>query len=191
MYAGLTANGVVMPTMTRHPANTPAHPTPAIALPTIKTSELGATPHTRLPSSKRDSAVINDQRTSKCANTRPYVGWKAHAVSRYWKNSQRRKNEPHRGSELAADPYQPASSGDLNSLVMCGIALATIVRSSATRKAARLMPTISEKRANGEGWMTSTSLSEDPLGASAALSLSSFVLVNSEFSAAMIESGGF
>lgn len=52
------------------------------------------------------------------------------------------------------------------------------------------MPTISEKRANGEGWTTSDSLSGGPPGASAALSLSSFVLLNSEFSAAMIESGG-
>jgi hypothetical protein len=74
MYAGLTESGVVMATMMRHPANTPAHPTPAMARPTIKTSELGATPQIRLPNSKIDSAVMNDQRTSKCAKTRPYMG---------------------------------------------------------------------------------------------------------------------
>jgi hypothetical protein len=74
IYAGLTASGVVIATITRHPANTPAHPTPAMALPTINTAELRATPHIKIPTSKRNSAVMNDHRTSKCAKTRPYVG---------------------------------------------------------------------------------------------------------------------
>lgn len=88
IYTGLTLKDVVMAIMTRHPANTPAQPMPARARPTIKTSLLGATPQIRLPSSKINSEPRNDHRTSKWANTRPNIGWKAHAVSRYFVKGQ-------------------------------------------------------------------------------------------------------
>jgi hypothetical protein len=74
---------------------------------------------------------------------------------------------------------------------MCGIALATIVRSSATRKAARLKPTISEKRTNGEVWTISELSKGGPMGTSAALSLSSLTLPDSRFRAVIMERGGW
>lgn len=65
----------------------------------IKTIEFGAAPQSSEPISNRDMAVKYASLTEKSVNTRPNIGWKAHAVSRY------------------AEPYQPMSGVDWNSWV--------------------------------------------------------------------------
>ena len=83
MYTALFSIGALNEIIAKFPENTPAHPRPAIALPTIKAVEDGATPQIKLPTSNIPSESKKDLRTSKCANTRPKIGWKAQEVRRY------------------------------------------------------------------------------------------------------------
>lgn len=82
--------------MIKAPAKIPAPPTPAIARPMIKASELGAAPHIAEPTSKMKMAVKKTHFTGKKVYSLPNISWKAQVVSRY---------------EL---PYQPTSSRALN-----------------------------------------------------------------------------
>jgi hypothetical protein len=54
---GLFASGTEYATMIRAPEKMPAEPTPAKALPMMRAIELGATPQTKLPSSKTPIAI--------------------------------------------------------------------------------------------------------------------------------------
>ena len=54
---GLCRSGRVYARMTIEPENKPAVPMPATARPTMKAVELGATAHTRLPTSKMNTAT--------------------------------------------------------------------------------------------------------------------------------------
>lgn len=53
---GLCRSGRVYARITIEPENSPAVPMPATARPTMKAVELGATAHTRLPTSKTNTA---------------------------------------------------------------------------------------------------------------------------------------
>ena len=64
----------------------------------------GAMPHINEPTRNRPRETRYDHFMLKSMNMRPYRGWNADAVSRY------------------DEPYHPMSSGELNSLVMKGIA---------------------------------------------------------------------
>jgi len=79
---GLQCKGTAVATTTKLPVKIPAQPRPAIALPTIRVIEVGATPHSSDPSSKRNMASKYDFLTEKSVKTRPKTGWKAHAVRR-------------------------------------------------------------------------------------------------------------
>lgn len=108
MKMGRDWRGTAAPTTTKLPVRIPALPRPAMARPTIKVIEFGATPQSSEPISNRNRAVRYAFLTEKSMKTRPNSGWKAHAVSRY------------------ADPYHPMSGVEWNSWVMYGIAWAVI-----------------------------------------------------------------
>lgn len=57
VYIGRFTNGTEYATMISAPENTPAEPRPATARPQINAIEFGATPQTRLPSSKMKIAM--------------------------------------------------------------------------------------------------------------------------------------
>lgn len=58
MYWARLCSGVISATMTIAPLKMPAEPAPAIARPRIRTSMLGATPHTSEPTSKMKTAKM-------------------------------------------------------------------------------------------------------------------------------------
>lgn len=91
---GRSWSGTAVATTTKLPVKTPALPNPAMARPTIRVMEFGATPHNSDPNSKKNIANRYDFLTEKSINTRPKTGWNAQAVSKY------------------ADPYQPISGVD-------------------------------------------------------------------------------
>jgi hypothetical protein len=95
----------------RAPVARPAAPSPAIALPTIKQAELGAAAHRTEPTSKMTSVPKYIHLTLNSAYIFPIINWKAHAVNKY------------------AEPYQPTSPSELNSVVIFGMAVAIIERS--------------------------------------------------------------
>jgi hypothetical protein len=57
VYTGLFTSGTEYATIIRAPEKMPAEPTPATALPMMRTIELGATPQIKLPSSKTPIAT--------------------------------------------------------------------------------------------------------------------------------------
>jgi hypothetical protein len=70
----------------------------------MRVMDVGATAHINEPTRNMPRETRYDHFMLKSMNMRPYMGWNADAVSRY------------------DDPYHPMSSGELNSLVMKGIA---------------------------------------------------------------------
>jgi len=93
----------------------PAAPNPWMARATMNDVEFGAAPHMAEPASNRKMEIMKVALTLKKVYTLPNMSWKAALVSRY------------------ALPYQPMSLTELNSLVMAGIAVATISRSNEMR----------------------------------------------------------
>ena len=91
-------------------------PSPATALPMIKTNDEFAAPHIALPTSKSTMPDKNTGLVGKNVYTRPYNRMKPQAVNMY------------------ALPYQPTSESEWNWFVIAGIAGPIIVRSRATRK---------------------------------------------------------
>jgi hypothetical protein len=69
--------------MTIDPENRPAVPIPAMARPTMKAVELGATAQIKLPISKMKTAPRYASLTLKSLYTVPYMGCRAVVVSRY------------------------------------------------------------------------------------------------------------
>ncbi len=89
----------------------PPDPRPAMALPRMKAIEVGAAPQRAEPASK---TMIDAKKVAlmlKKAYSFPNTSWKAQLVSRY------------------AVAYQPISSVELNSSVICGIAVEMMRRS--------------------------------------------------------------
>jgi hypothetical protein len=101
---GRFLSGIIWDTTTKLPVRIPALPSPAMERPMIRAIEVGEIPHISDPTRNIPSETIYDHFMLNIVKIRPYNGWKADAVSRY------------------EDPYQPMSSGELNSLVMKGIA---------------------------------------------------------------------
>lgn len=82
----------------------PAEPTPEIALPTMKDSELGAAPQSADAAENITMLTRRTTLTSYNAYSFPNNSWKAQQVSRY------------------ILPYQPTSLSELKSLVILGMA---------------------------------------------------------------------
>lgn len=59
MYVGLFLKGALAAMISKAPENRPAEPKPAIALPTIKATEVGAAPQIALPTSNQNRAIMN------------------------------------------------------------------------------------------------------------------------------------
>lgn len=91
------------------PEPIPAAPTPAIARPTMKTEEDGATAQMRLPSSKIPIASRKVVLREKYLYDFPHVDWKPPVVMKY------------------AEPYQETSARLWNSSVIRGIAVAMML----------------------------------------------------------------
>jgi hypothetical protein len=104
MYMGRDWRGTAVPTTTKLPVKIPALPKPAIARPMIRVMEFLDTPQRSEPISNNSKAVRYAFLTEKSVKTRPNIGWKAQAVSRY------------------AEPYHPISGVDWNSCVIYGMA---------------------------------------------------------------------
>src|ERR1700753_1024177 len=104
----------------------PAPPTPAMARPTMSVVELCATAQIKLPSSKMAMDMMKVVLRWKYLKALPQVDWKDATV---------RKN---------AEPYQPTSCKELNSSVILGMAVATMVMSRATKKTLRMMATMTK-----------------------------------------------
>lgn len=64
------------------PEKIPAEPRPAMALPTIRASEVGAMPQMKEPSSKMKRAIRYVHLMEKKVYSLPKVSWKAQVVSR-------------------------------------------------------------------------------------------------------------
>lgn len=80
---GRFRSGTLRATITYAPVIMPAAPVPAIALPTMRTLELGVTPHIRLPSSNTKSPLRKVHFILSMPYMRPYVGRKEVEVMRY------------------------------------------------------------------------------------------------------------
>lgn len=106
------------------PAKIPAAPIPEIALPMMKAREVGAAPAITDATSKMITLIMRTCFRGHNVYSLPNSSCSAQHVNKY---------EP---------PYQPTSSKELNSLVMCGMAVAMIVRSSETRKTTRKIASI-------------------------------------------------
>ena len=89
----------------------PVAPRPAMARPTIRLAELGAEAQTIEPTSNMARADKKINLTLKCAYTFPKNIWVAPDVNKY------------------AEPYQPISPSELNSVVILGVATPRIDRS--------------------------------------------------------------
>jgi hypothetical protein len=63
---GRRCSGIIMDRIVMEPENRPAVPMPEMARPTMKATELGATPLMRLPTSKMNMAVRYVYLTLKC-----------------------------------------------------------------------------------------------------------------------------
>jgi len=96
------------------PEATPAPPSPAIARPTIRAVEFGATPQSRLPTSNTKRDIKKVILSGKYLYALPHVDWNAAKV--------RKK----------AEPYHAIKSIPLKSSVIAGMAVPTIVRSRET-----------------------------------------------------------
>lgn len=75
-----------------------------MARPTMKTTELGAAPQMADPISKRTMVLMKMALTEKNVYSFPNINWNAHVVS------------------MKALPYQPTSSSEWKSSVICGMA---------------------------------------------------------------------
>lgn len=95
--------------MTVPPIAMPAPPKPAMARPMIKAVELGATPQSRLPTSKMNTLIRKVSLRGKYLNALPKADWKPPKQRKY------------------AEPYQATSSSPPKSLVILGIAVPTMV----------------------------------------------------------------
>jgi hypothetical protein len=93
------------------PLKSPLAPMPVIALPIIKVTEDFATPHTMLLTKNTSTYATNTGLWEKLAKKLPARSWQAQMAMR--------KDEP----------YQLTSSRELNSVVMVGTAVATMVKS--------------------------------------------------------------
>ena len=93
------------------PERTPPDPRPAMVLPRMKATEFGAAPQRAEPASNRRMDVMKMALMLKTVYSFPNTNWKAQLVSRY------------------AVPYQPISPAELNSSVICGIAVEMMRRS--------------------------------------------------------------
>ena len=107
------------PMIVNAPDVTPAAPKPAKARPTIKHVEFGATAHSKLPSSNMAMAIKNQILREKYRYSFPHIDWKPPKVMKY------------------AEPYQATSLRSLNSSVIFGIAVETIVCDSGQLTAVR------------------------------------------------------
>lgn len=91
------------------PLPIPAAPTPAMARPIIRATEVGATPQIKLPTSNINIQARKVIFRGKYLYTFPHVDWKPPIVIN------------------VAEPYQDTSLRVWNSSVILGIAVATIV----------------------------------------------------------------
>lgn len=105
LFLGSAAKAIIV----YAPDPTPAAPTPAMARPTIRTGEFGATPQIKLPSSKMKMAIRKLIFSGKYLYTFPHIDWNPPSVMK--------KDEP----------YHEMSSMLLNSSVILGMAVATMV----------------------------------------------------------------
>lgn len=108
VHTGRFLNGIIWDTTTKLPVRIPALPSPAIDRPIMRVMELGAIPQIKDPTKNIPRDMRYDHFILKSMKMRPYNGWNADAVRRY------------------EEPYHPMSSGELNSLVMKGIALNSV-----------------------------------------------------------------
>lgn len=109
VYIGRLEGSTTKATIMYAPVPMPAHPIPAIARPIMRASELGAAPHSRLPSSNRPIEPRNVHLRGKYLYALPHDAWKLPEVKK------------------KAEPYHEAMSSRWNSSVILGIAVATIV----------------------------------------------------------------
>jgi hypothetical protein len=105
LFLGSAAKAIIV----YDPDPTPAPPTPAMARPTMRAGEFGATPQIRLPSSKMKMAIRKLILRGKYLYTLPHIDWKPPSVMK------------------KAEPYHEISLMLLNSSVIFGMAVAMMV----------------------------------------------------------------
>jgi hypothetical protein len=108
LFSGLATKAM----MVYAPVPSPAAPSPAMARPKIRVVEFGATPQIRLPSSKTRTASKNVNFRGKYLYAFPQEDWKPPLTMK------------------KAEPYHDTLSRPLNSSVIFGIAVATMVLQS-------------------------------------------------------------
>ena len=82
VYTGLFSSGDELANIISAPENKPEAPRPAMARPTMRAIELGATPQISEPTSKMKRVSRNIHLILKKVYSRPKKSWKADKVSR-------------------------------------------------------------------------------------------------------------
>ena len=136
------------------PLAIPAAPAPEIARPTIRVVLFFATAHINDPTSKTKIDSRNVPFNGKYLYPFPQVDWKEATV---------KKN---------AEPYHPTWSRELNSSVIRGIAVATMVMSRANRKIESIRAMTMNMREIVPGYSLLSPVDESLVGDSLLLSMS-------------------